>query len=227
MIDKNTFINIKSCWGAAINNKKFLTIFFAVIIIFAIQMYFISGYQSRIERRPGVQFIDPVFGNTPAKAVDALTFFAIYITHIIAIVAAATKPEKFLQIISGYLLVYFFRIFALYLLPLDPPEGTIPLMDPLLIWFGNGEVITKDLFYSGHTSTTFMVILVTENKQLKYFLLIGLALVIYGVLIQQVHYTVDVYAALFFSYTAYRLTVVFLEKTKLTGFSAACQKQIK
>ncbi len=223
MLDKNIIKDIRIRWKIAINNKKFLIILMIVLVFFAFQMFFISGYQSSIELRQGVQFVDPVFGNTPAVAVDSLTFFAIYITHLIALVAAARKPEKFLQIVVGYLLVYFFRIFALYLLPLEPPAGTIPLVDPILIWFGNGEIITKDLFYSGHTSTTFMVILVTENKKLKYFLLIGLAFVVYGVLAQQVHYTVDVYAALFFSYTAYRLSTIFLEKTKFKDFSKKCQ----
>ena len=204
--------DVKLRWQDAFKERKFVVSFFVSLIMFAGLMLFLSDFQSNIELREGVVFKDPLFGDTAPAAVDLLLFIAIYSVHLIAVIAAFTRPEKAVQIALGYFFVFFFRIFALYLLPLNPPEGTIPLYDPILIWFGKGEIITKDLFYSGHTATTFMVFLVTTNKKIRCFIGISLLIIVYGVLIQKLHYSIDVYKAFFVAYTAYRVSTIIVNK---------------
>ncbi len=204
--------NIKLRWQKALKERKFVWFLIASLAMFILLMAFLAEFQSSIELRDGVIFKDPLFGNIPPVSVDWILFFTIYSVQLVAILYAFTRPENTIQIIIGYFFVYFFRIFALYLLPLEPPENTIPLYDPILIWFGKGEIITKDLFYSGHTATTFMVFLITENKKLKFIIGIGLIITMFGVLLQRLHYSVDVYVALFFAYTAYRLSKILVSK---------------
>ena len=220
---KNYINTLKLRWKEATKNKKFVAVLTSMFVAFLMLMAFISQFHSQIELRPGFSFSDPLLGEIPPVALNALTFISIYLTHLIAILAALLKPENFLKLLGGYFLVYFFRVFALFLLPLDPPPGTIPLIDPILILFGGGEIITKDLFYSGHTSTTFMALLMTENKKLRGFLSIGLVITVCGVLFQRVHYTIDVYAALFFAYTAYRLSTIFVQKIGLDRLTEGVQ----
>ncbi len=208
-------------WKIALSDKKFVIAFFSIITLFIFLMYFVSIFQSVMEYRQGAIFIDPLFGNVPPLAFNAIIFIAIYTSQAIALVLALAKPEKTLQILLGYFFVYFFRIFATYLLPLEPPAGIIPLIDPLLIWFGDGQIILKDLFYSGHTSTTLVVILITENRHkfAKLLMIIGLIVVMIGILIQRVHYSIDVYAAIFYAYASYRSTIFVLKKLKFINYS--------
>ena len=93
----------------------------------------------------------------------------------------------------------------MYLIPLDPPENIISLNDPFVQYFSSSEILTKDLFFSGHTSTIFMLYLVSTKKILKRIFLFCTVLVALFVLLQHVHYSVDVFAAPFFTFTAYKL----------------------
>jgi membrane-associated phospholipid phosphatase len=81
----------------------------------------------------------------------------------------------------------------------------IILNDPLVEFFGTGQTLTKDLFFSGHTATLLILFLVSEKKIVKTVFLISTILVAIAVLLQHVHYTIDVFAAVFFTYACYKL----------------------
>ncbi len=98
-----------------------------------------------------------------------------------------------------------FRIAAMWATPLEAPPGTIPLLDPLVRLFGPGKLLTKDLFFSGHTSTLFLLALTVPGRGWKALFLVCTAAVGISVLVQHVHYTVDVLAAPFFAYASARL----------------------
>jgi hypothetical protein len=90
--------------------------------------------------------------------------------------------------------------------PLNPPEGLIPLIDPISnLAYGRAEYITKDLFFSGHTSSQFLIFLCLTNKGDKMIALFSAILVGSMVLIQHVHYSIDVLAAPVFTYGCYWL----------------------
>ena len=212
-------ITVKQKWKIALQNKKFKITTVTLIIGFVSLLFFISQFQNMIEQRQGVAFIDPLTGNIPVFDMDIITFIAIYSAHLVAIYFAFKQPEKFIQLLLGYFFVYFLRIFSQYLMPLEPPSGLIPMKDPILIWFGNGKIINKDLFYSGHTSATFIAFLITDNKRVKIFIFLALLVVVVGILLQRVHYTVDVYVAFFFAFTSYRLGIFILHKLGFNNFS--------
>jgi membrane-associated phospholipid phosphatase len=99
------------------------------------------------------------------------------------------------------------RIAAMYLMPLEPPPGIIELRDPFVEFFGGGRTLTRDLFFSGHTSTMFLLFLVMPGRRLRiayacFTVIVGLCVVL-----QHVHYTVDVFAAPFFAYGAYMIVL--------------------
>ena len=93
----------------------------------------------------------------------------------------------------------------MYLVPLEPPVSHLPLQDPLVEYFGTGTMLTKDLFFSGHTATLFTLFLIADKGVFKYLLLVGLLLVAFLVLVQHVHYTIDIVAALFVTYGCFSL----------------------
>lgn len=95
----------------------------------------------------------------------------------------------------------------MYLVPLDPPIGIIPLRDPFVEgFFYDDKVLVKDLFFSGHTSNMVLLTLFMDIKWLKNILILASIIVGYLLLVQHVHYAIDVFAAPFFAYLAYRLS---------------------
>src|SRR5690349_14444397 len=88
------------------------------------------------------------------------------------------------------------------LVPLDPPVGIIHLKDPLtsLTYGGRQLFITKDLFFSGHTSNLFMIYLCLQKKRDKQFALLATIVIATLVLVQHIHYSIDVIVAFIFTY---------------------------
>ena len=117
--------------------------------------------------------------------------------------------------IRAYSIMIVLRITAMYLLPLNPPGGMILLNDPFVQFFGSGKILTKDLFFSGHTATLFLFYLLIDKKIYKNILL-GLTIIVaYSVLAQHVHYAIDVFVAPFFSYAAYKIVDSLSKSEKL------------
>jgi membrane-associated phospholipid phosphatase len=106
---------------------------------------------------------------------------------------------------QAYGLMLIFRTIAMYLTPFEAPEKILLLNDPFVQFFAKGDILTKDLFFSGHTGTLFLVFLLAENKTLKTIFLILTILVGSAVLLQHVHYSVDVFVAPFVAYGSYKI----------------------
>jgi len=114
--------------------------------------------------------------------------------------------------LQAYGLMVIIRIIAMYLTPFEAPEKLILLNDPFVQLFGQGAVLTKDLFFSGHTATLFLLFLLAENKALKITFLIFTIIVGTAVLLQHVHYSIDVFMAPFVAYSALKLVLYFHNK---------------
>jgi len=114
--------------------------------------------------------------------------------------------------LQTYGLMVIIRTIAMYLTPFEVPEKLILLNDPFVQLFGQGAVLTKDLFFSGHTATLFLLFLLAENKALKITFLISTIIVGTAVLLQHIHYSVDVFIAPFVAYSALKLVLYFHNK---------------
>jgi len=95
-------------------------------------------------------------------------------------------------------------MFTMFVFPLEPPLEIIPLRDPFLeCTFYGDQVLLKDLFFSGHTSNLLLLALIIPYRKLR--IVMGVCTVLVGVMLilQHVHYTIDVIAAPFFVMIAY------------------------
>jgi len=170
----------------------------AILIIFPQFLQF-------VETRQGVVLPDPMLALFNPIDLTWLTFGLIYLSIVITLFALAKKPERLLFTLQCYGLMVFFRLIVMYLLPLEAPSTLVPLNDPFVQFLGTGEILTKDLFFSGHTATLFLLFLIMEKRVLKIIFLTSTILVGIAVLLQHVHYVVDVAVAPFFAYTSYKI----------------------
>ena len=161
-----------------------------------------------IERRPGVVLPDPVLALLPPRDLTWLTFGLIYLGLAAGVGWLVSHPRRLLLALEAYVVMVAFRIVAMWSVPLEAPEGLLPLNDPLVRLFGPAKLLTKDLFFSGHTSTLFLLALAVSAPKWRAFFLACTAAVGLCVLAQHVHYAIDVLAAPFFAYASWRIAAL-------------------
>lgn len=153
------------------------------------------------ETRSGFHFNDPVLALFKPMAVSEITFFLTYLLSIYGLIVALQDPRLFIRLIQAYVFMTLMRMVCLYLLPLEAPASIIPLKDSFLqLYFYSGRDNLKDLFFSGHTATLFLFVFTFENKRFKNAYAIGAIVVGMLLVLQHVHYSIDVLAAPVFAY---------------------------
>jgi hypothetical protein len=207
-----TYQNLKSAWMTEFKKKYFRNMFIVTIFLLAISLFFLAKFLPYNEMRQGFSFNDPLLNSFTPIDVTWLTFGMIYIGLIIALTSLCFYPERMLMALQSYALIASLRLITIYFLPLNAPLGIIPLKDPFIEFFGGGNTLLRDLFFSGHTATMFLYYLTSPSKILKPIFLACTILIAYCVLVQHVHYTIDVIAAPFFAYTSYRISRLLIKR---------------
>lgn len=175
----------------------------------------LTGYRfflEFIENRPGVVFADPFLVLFPPLNLTLITFVLIYGGLILAIVVLGQYPWRLLHAMQAYVVLIVLRIAYMYFLPLDPPSTFIPLKDPFVEYFGSGVVLTRDLFFSGHTATMVLLGFVMPWRDMRIGFYAGAGVIALCVLVQHVHYTIDVIVAPCVAYAAYGLAGLYVVK---------------
>ena len=194
-------------WKSFLKDKKSLTEFIITMIVLIVVLISFSQFLNFIEQREGVVLSDPILKAYNPVDLTWLTFTLIYLSLFLFIITTINKPDRLLKAFQAYGLMVIFRTIAMYLTPFEAPETSLLLDDPFVQLFGQGEILTKDLFFSGHTGTLFLLFLLAENKTMKYIFLLFTLTVGTAVLLQHVHYSIDVFVAPFIAFGAYRIII--------------------
>jgi len=121
-------------------------------------------------------------------------------------------PRQFLRGLLAYALITTIRFATMFFISLEPPQDLVELRDPVLsIFFYGRTVITKDLFFSGHASTLFLLFFLTKQKLLRMVLLLASIVLSVLLLVQHIHYSYDVLAAPLFAFLTVKLAGLFLK----------------
>jgi len=195
-----------SDWKLYLKNKKFTISLILIIILLIATLSFFSRFLIYVENRPGFSFDDPILKLFSAIDLNLYIFPLIYLSILSGLIILAASPEDFFTAILAYVMLNWVRMLLMYVMPLNTPIGTIDLQDPLVFILGAGQKITKDLFFSGHTATLFLIFLAVKNKKMKIIYLIATLIVGLFVMLQKAHYSADVFTALFVSYSVYKIS---------------------
>jgi len=214
---KTTAKELTNLWGKAWARKKFRVTFFVVLFGFILSLYIAKLWLHYNETRIGhplydaiLVLFDPIDLNTPI-------FYITNAAMLIGLVSAMLLPFNMVHTMLSITMLAVLRITTMYLVPLEAPLEIIPLRDPLIEFAFYGEqVLTKDLFFSGHTASLILLTLLCPFKKIKIYLAISAVAVGLMLILQHVHYSIDVFVAPIFSLFAYivcsRLTIKILGK---------------
>jgi hypothetical protein len=180
-------------WKEAWNKKPFRLQLIVSLIIIASFMFTWPYFFDYLEARNGPQLNDWVLNLFPKKDISWVLFFFLYFGIFLSIVSLLRTPMPLLLALETYALVTLLRMLAITLFPLNPPADYIPLREPFAqLFVSDHRIISKDLFFSGHVATICALFFPLINKKVRWVVFICVVGVAFGVLVQRVHYTIDV-----------------------------------
>ncbi len=199
--------SIARAWTDAWAEPRFRREVVLTAVAFTGVLNAMARFLNWVERRPGVVLPDPVLAAISPRDVTWVTFALVYAGILTTVTVLLPSPRRLLLGLQSYAVMVLLRMVVMSVTPLEAPPGMIPLQDPLVQVVGTGQTLTRDLFFSGHTSTLFLLTLMAPGRRLRALFLACTIAVGGCVLWQHVHYTVDVLVAPFFAFAARALAV--------------------
>jgi membrane-associated phospholipid phosphatase len=170
--------------------KLYIGIALLITVLISFPFFF-----QHIELREGKVLNDVVLNQLTTRDVSFPIFTIIWAMTVLFFIRSVQSPALFLTFMYGFILMSVTRFITIYCVSLNPPTDLIPLVDPISNSFYGKSYVTKDLFYSGHTATQCLFFLCFRRKVDKLIALFCTIAVGFLVLVQHVHYTIDVIAA--------------------------------
>jgi hypothetical protein len=185
---------IELTWTSAWQDSRFRWQLILALAVFAIFPWKAEEYFQWIQQRDGIVMQDFILANIPAKNVSIPIFGIIYVSVFYLLARIIRRPKQFVWFAWAFNLETFIRFVCIYIVPLNPPLDLVDLHDPLaeLFIYGENTAITKDLFFSGHTATMVFVSYFLPNPMERKIAIIMTFVLASLLLIQHVHYSLDV-----------------------------------
>lgn len=191
-------------WTDGLRERRFLLLSAGTLAGVTAALVLLNRFLRLNERRSGVRLADPLLAVLPARDFSWPVFVLIYGTLLVTLAHLARQPRPLVVALQAYALMTMTRIAMMWSIPLEPPPGMIMLVDPWVRAFGDDQGWAKDLFFSGHTSTTFLCALSMRTRSLRCLGYAASVSVAALVLWQHAHYTVDVMVAPFVAFASSR-----------------------
>lgn len=203
---------IKESYQTHFTNKQFLISLgtsFIFLIISIIANFYAGTYATENASFP---VTDIVLSNIRVFDVDGLFVFGPIIFFIFVTMISLYSPRRLPFLIKSVALFVIIRSIFITLTHIGPfPTQMIITNESFMDKFTFGG----DLFFSGHTGIPFLMALVFwQDKTLRYFFLIYSIFMGTVVLLGHYHYSIDVLAAFFITYTIFHIASYLFKKDK-------------
>lgn len=154
-----------------------------------------------LETRQGFDIYDPVLEFLPAADMSEEIFVVMYSATFIGFFLLGRHPRSLVIGFMSYMYMYLFRFICICGFPLNAPQELVVLRDPIVDMIElNPTFLRRDLFYSGHFATVFMIFIMVGKKWYRWLFLLAALMVGLLILVQHIHYFYDVLGAGLFSY---------------------------
>lgn len=190
---------VRHCWVSAFQDKRFRNTFIIGLVLLIGFLSLLPFFYPYIESRDGYTLNDWVLNQLQPKDVSVPIFTIVWSAGMLGVYRAMLRPAILIYFFYAYIFFIITRSTCLVFVPLDPPRGIVELRDPLTNIFYGGSFMMRDLFYSGHTAAVVIIYLLLEKRMDKIVLAIAACVLGILLLVQHVHYTIDVLAAVPFA----------------------------
>ncbi len=214
-MQSSKFLSTKQTWAIHWNITAYKGLFISGTILLASILATLPYFFQTIEKRNGILLNDWILAVIPAYDVSIPIFILIWGTVSLLIVRSIQDPRTCILFLWSYIFLSLGRLITITLVPLEPPINLIPLIDPISNYFYGVKFITKDLFYSGHVSTQFLIFLCFTKRTDKILALFTTIILSSLILIQHVHYTLDVLTAPLFTYIMWIIAKKIVSKQQM------------
>ncbi|MEE9437833.1 MAG: phosphatase PAP2-related protein [Saprospiraceae bacterium] len=197
---------MKDEWKVLLKNRSYLVIWGLLMVLALFVLKMMKSFLLYNEMRKGALLNDWVLNFFVPVDLSEVICLLTWGSLLLFFPVTVRSPKRSIFVFIAIIFLSIFRMATMYIVPLEPPSGIIPLRDHILecsVYTNN--ILLKDLFFSGHTSNLFLLMIFMDIKWIKYLLMIITFTVGFLLLKQHVHYTIDVVAAPFFAYLAYFL----------------------
>ncbi len=207
---------IRGAWIAAWDERVFRLKLFLVpglFVLYSAVTQQISGY---IELQKGTKLSDTLLSHLPIIDCSELIFFLLYGSMATILVSHLDRPKAIIRILELQFIMALVRQLCILMIPLEPPTGMLILRDVFLenTFYPHHRPMTKDLFFSGHVACMWIYCLCAERRYVKICLGFATLAMSFMILSMRVHYTYDVYGAIFITTAIYSVHA-YLSRPKL------------
>jgi membrane-associated phospholipid phosphatase len=187
---------------------------FAYSSVIGLVLFFVSLYINNLAsvyalRSASSSVNDIILDNIPIYNVNEVVTTGAFLIFIFALIAATIYPKKIPFLLKSAALFIVIRSVFITLTHLGPmPHSFIDDRD-----FFSSYNVGTDYFFSGHTGLPFLASLIFWDKVwLRYIFIFASLLLGASVLLGHLHYSIDVFAAFFITYTIYVIAQKFFPK---------------
>lgn len=215
----NYVASVITAWKVVLKDRLFTLKLLSAPAFFFLYSAITQPISHYVELRQGKQLQDKFLAIFPSFDFSTPVFYLLYISLFGLILTHLNKPRIILRVIEMHLLVAVVRQICILLVALEPPVGIIILRDLFLenTVYPRLSPLTKDLFFSGHVASIWIYFLCARKKYLKVYFAVAAMLMSFMVLSMRIHYTYDVYGAIFFT------TLIYFAPTKIKQYYIARQ----
>ncbi len=198
--------NIGGIYKTSFRDSKFrkLAALGLVMLVISLFAYYFAGIYAT--DRASNPVTDVVLSNVPVMDTDGLFIYGSLIFVAAAAVLILADPRLIPFTLRSVALFVIIRSFFVSLTHIGPfPAQLFHPSNSLLYRTAFGG----DLFFSGHTGLPFLLALIFwNNKPLRYIGIVASVVFAIAALLGHLHYSIDVFAAYFITYSIYHLCVL-------------------
>lgn len=195
---------IKNNYKSFIKDKYLISATFLALIMLSVSFYINTLLGAYVIEKESNSVTDIVLSNTRVYDVDQFFVWGIFLFATFILLYCLKNVSRIPYIVKSIALFVFIRSMFMSLTHLAPfPERII--LDPSIII--SKMSFGADLFFSGHTGLPFLMALIFwENKMLRIIFLISSVSFGVIVLLGHLHYSIDVAAAFFITYSIWHIS---------------------
>lgn len=194
-----------------LTDKDFLLSLFSAFLLLAASLI-VNFYAGLYAAEKASNYVtDLILSNTRVFDVDGIFVYGFMSFLIFIVFLCAIEPRRMPFTIKSVALFVFIRSVFISLTHIGPFPTSAIIDSSMARDFTFGA----DLFFSSHTGLPFLMALVFwDNAYLRAFFIATAALFGLVVLLGHLHYSIDVLAAFFITYSIYRIAEIIFKKDK-------------